>query len=87
MGAREILQDVGYTQDACDPSDRQVGLINLIIRDVAELVRNPLPGMHEDDMLVTANQLRTILEARFEEADRAEREQMDHQQYQSTVSA
>ena len=64
-----------------------MNLIDLIIRDVAELGRNPLPGMHEDDMLVTAEELRAILEARFEEADRAEREQMDYQQYQSTVSA
>lgn len=64
-----------------------MNLIDLIIRDVAELERSPLPGMHEDDMLVTAEELRAILEARFEEADRAEREQMDHQQYQSTVSA
>ena len=58
-----------------------------IIRDVAELERNPLPGMREEDMLVTADELRAILEARFEEADHAERQQMDHEQYQSTVSA
>ena len=62
-------------------------LINLIIRDVAELERNPLPGMHEDDMLVTADELRAILETRFEAEDRAERERMDYEQYRSTLSA
>lgn len=62
-------------------------LIDLIIRDVAEIERDPLLGQHPDEMRVTADELRNILEARFEEVDRVEREQMDHEQYQSTVSA
>lgn len=70
-----------------DTVNRTTDLITLIIRDVAELERNPLPGMHEDDMLVTAEELRAILEARFEAEDRAARAQMDYEQYQSTVSA
>ena len=62
-------------------------VIDLIIRDVAEIERDPLPGQSADEMRVTADELRAILEQRFEAEDRADREQMDHEQYQSTVSA
>ena len=62
-------------------------MIDLIIRDVAEIERDPLLDQAPDEMRVTADKLRAILESRFEAEDRAEREQMDHEQYQSTVSA
>lgn len=64
-----------------------MNMIDLIIRDVAEIVRDPLPGQSDNEMRVTEGELRTILETRFDALDRAEREQMDHEQYQSTVSA
>lgn len=42
-----------------------IGLIDLIIRDVAEIERDPLPGQSPDEMRVTENELRAILEERF----------------------
>ena len=43
-------------------------LIANIIREVAEIERNPLPGQPDDEMRVTADELRAILEAALGEA-------------------
>jgi hypothetical protein len=40
-------------------------IIDLIIRDVAEIERNPLPDQPDDEMRVTAEELRVILEDRL----------------------
>lgn len=42
-----------------------MGIIDLIIRDVAEIERDPLPGQPGDEMRVTADELRAILEQRI----------------------
>jgi len=62
-----IQADQGYPADREFSSDREslTAIIDLIIRDVAELDRNPLPDQLDEEMLVTVGELRAILEDRL----------------------
>ena len=40
-------------------------LMNNIIREVAEIERDPLPGQPDDEMRVTTDELRMILQERL----------------------
>ena len=46
-------------------SNENTPLIDLIVRDVAEIERDPLPGQPDEEMRITADELRAILEDRL----------------------